>query len=241
MKIAVILTGHCRDFHKTFDTFKNNVFDKNDVDVYFNTWDVTQKSVNRKVTGHFNLPNHYVDKSFILDKLNPYLKNYNFESWENYEKNRFPNISFWDRENDVFKTNERAIQHGSMWVERLRDQWWMVRKAWDLIPNPYSYDVICRVRFDLAINNIQFKKAKFVVPKSEVEFYKIGTHWSDHMAYGEPDSMHKYCHMFEHIENMYNEHNIDISHAEVMSEYYMRNYKTPSEVFIDMDINYSKV
>ena len=28
MKIAVILTGHCRDFHKTFDTFKNNVFDK---------------------------------------------------------------------------------------------------------------------------------------------------------------------------------------------------------------------
>jgi hypothetical protein len=47
--------------------------------------------------------------------------------------------------------------------------------------------------------------------------------------------------MFEHIENMYNEHNIDISHAEVMSEYYMRNYKNPSEVFIDMDINYNKV
>jgi hypothetical protein len=117
----------------------------------------------------------------------------------------------------------------------------MVRKGWDLIDNPYSYDAIFRVRFDLAINHIQFKKAKFVVPKSQVEFYKIGTHWSDHMAYGEPDSMDKYCHMFEHIENMYNEYNIDISHAEVMSEYYMRNYKNPSEVFIDMDINYNKI
>jgi hypothetical protein len=240
MKVAVILTGHCRDFDKTFDTFKNSIFDKYNTDVYFNTWDVNQSSVNREVNGHFNLPNRYVDTSILLEKLKPYLKNYNFESWENYEKNRFPNISFLDRPDDVFKTNERAIYHGSFWVERLRDQWWMVQRAWKLIPNPYEYDVIYRVRFDMLIHYIQFKKAKFVVPKSEVEFHKIGTNWSDHMAYGEPDSMEKYCNMFDHIETIYKDYNIDISHAEAMSEFYMNQYGIKSESFVDFDIKYEK-
>jgi hypothetical protein len=110
-----------------------------------------------------------------------------------------------------------------------------------LIENPQQYDVIFRVRFDLAINHIQFKKAKFVVPKSEVEFYKIGTHWSDHMAYGEPDSMEKYCNMFDYIETMYRDYNVDISHAEQMSEFYMKHYGTKSESFVDFDIDYTKL
>jgi hypothetical protein len=126
-------------------------------------------------------------------------------------------------------------------VERLRDQWWMINKGWKLIDNPEQYDVIFRMRFDLQLNHIQFKKAKFVVPKSEVEFHKIATHWSDHMAYGEPANMEKYCNMFHHIESLYTNHNIDISHAEAMSEFYMRYYGHQSEVFIDLDIQYNKV
>lgn len=240
MKVAIILTGHCRDFDKTFESFENNVFKKYNADVYFNTWDVNQNSVNRGVNSHFNLPNHPVDRESILTKLKPYLKNYKFESWEDYEKNRFPNISFLDREDDVFKVNERAIYHGSFWVERLRDQWWMVKNAWDLIEDPYSYDVIMRVRFDVIINNIQFKKAKFVVPKSDVEFYKIGTYWSDHFAYGEPDTMDKYFHFFDHIEELYKNYNVDISHAEYMNEFYMKQYEPKSETFIDFDIEYGK-
>jgi hypothetical protein len=61
------------------------------------------------------------------------------------------------------------------------------------------------------------------------------------MAYGEPDSMEKYCNMFDHIETMYKDNNIDISHAEAMSEFYMRNFASPSEVFIDLDIDYKKI
>ena len=92
----------------------------------------------------------------------------------------------------------------------------------------------------MLIHYIQFKKAKFVVPKSEVEFHKIGTNWSDHMAYGEPDSMEKYCNMFDHIETIYKDYNIDISHAEVMSEFYMNQYGIKSESFVDFDIKYEK-
>ncbi len=241
MKVAVILTGHCRDYEKSFSFLETNVLKKYDCDLYINTWDVNQHSVNTGQIGNFNLPLHLVDTDALLKNYQSNLVNYNIECWENYMKNRFPNISFLDRPNDVFKVNERAIYHGSFWVERLRDQWWMIQKGWSLIENPQQYDVIFRVRFDLQLNHIQFKKAKFVVPKSEVEFYKIGTHWSDHMAYGEPDSMQKYCNMFDHIETMYKDHNIDISHAEAMSEFYMRNFASPSEVFIDLDIDYKKI
>lgn len=239
MKIAVVLTGHCRDFDKTFPSFEENVFKKYNTDVYFNTWDVNQQSVN--TFGKFNLPNKPVNQNGLINKLKPYLKNYNFENWENYQKNRFSTISFLEREDDVFKINERAKYHGSYYVERIRDQWWMVKKAWKLIENPYEYDLIMRVRFDMLIENIQFKKAKFVVPKSTIEHYKIGTYWSDYFAYGEPYSMYKYFHMFDSIENMYVDYNIDISHAEQMHEYYMRNFGNKIESFIDWDINYQKV
>lgn len=241
MKVAILLTGHSRDFNKSFDFLKKAILDVYDCDVYFNTWDVNQTSPDRGMTRTFNIPEKPLDKQPLIEKYQPYLKNYNFESWDSYTNNRFPSLSLLDRPDDVFKVNERAIYHGSFWVERLRDQWWMIQKGWRLIENPQQYDVIFRVRFDLQINHIQFKKAKFVVPKSEVEFHKIGTHWSDHMAYGEPDSMEKYCNMFDHIETIYKEHNIDISHAEAMSEFYMREYGNKSEVFIDMDINYNKI
>jgi hypothetical protein len=47
--------------------------------------------------------------------------------------------------------------------------------------------------------------------------------------------------MFHHIESLYKNHNVDISHAEAMSEFYMREYGHQSEVFIDLDIQYNKV
>ena len=241
MKVAVILTGHCRSYEQTFENLKQYVLDRYDCDLYFNTWDVNEPSAERQVNATFSLPKKPVEQSAVIEKYTPYLKNYNFESWESYTNNRFPNISFIDREGDVFKVNERAIYHGTYWVERLRDQWWMVQRGWNLIQNPNQYDVIFRFRFDLLLQNIQFKKAKLVVPKSEVEFYKIGTHWSDHFAYGEPDSMEKYCNMFNHIEQLYKDYNIDISHAEQMSEFYMKQFNTPFESFIDLDIHYNKV
>lgn len=237
MKIAIVLTGHSRDFNKSFPKFKE-IFDKYNTDVYFNTWDVNQHSVNS--VGRFNLPKYPVNKEELLEKLNPYIKNYNIESSENYEKNRFPNIEFIDRPDDVFKVNPRAVHHGSFYVERIRDQWWMVKNAWKLIENPYQYDLIMRVRFDMIIEHIEFKKAEFVVPKSTLGFHDIGTHWSDYFAYGTPASMEKYFHFFDHIETLYKEYNMDISHAEQMHEWYIREYGNKVESFIDFDIKYSK-
>ena len=241
MKVAVLLTGHCRSYESTFESLKQFVLDKYNCDLYFNTWDVNQPSLQWDVKATFSLPNIPVDQSKLIQKYSPYLKKYNFESWENYPNNRFPNISFLDRVDDVFKVNSRAIHHGSYWVERLRDQWWMIQKAWNLIDNPHQYDIIFRTRFDLQINQIEFKNQKFVVPKSIIPHYNIGTYWSDHMAYGDSYSMEKYCNMIEHIESMYITHNIDISHAEEMNEFYMREYIQKIECYIDDNMMYSKI
>jgi hypothetical protein len=241
MKVAILLTGHSRDYNKTFDSLKKNLLDVYDCDVYFNTWDTNKTSSDRGVNRTFNIPEKLVDTQSLVEKYQPYLKNYNFESWDSYTNNRFPSISFLDRPDDVFKVNKRAIHHGSFWVERLRDQWWMIQRGWNLIENPQQYNLILKTGFDLQINKIELKITKFVVPKSEVEFYKIGTYWSNDIAYGKPDTMEKYCNMFDHIETMYKEHNIDISHAEAMNEFYMREYSNQSEVLIDMDTNYNKI
>lgn len=238
MKIAIVLTGHCRDFDKSLPKFKE-IFEKYNCDLFFNTWDVNEYSINS--LGKFNLSKHPVNKEKLISSLSPYLKNYNFQNWEEYEKNRFPKIEFIDRVDDVFKVNPRAIYHGSFYVERIRDQWWMVKNAWKLIDNPYQYDLIMRVRFDMFIEKIEFKKAEFVVPRSTIGFHDIGTYWSDYFAYGTPASMEKYFHFFDHIETLYKEYNMDISHAEQMHEFYMRKFGNKVDCFIDMDIVYHKV
>lgn len=238
MKVAIVLTGHCRDFDKSFSNLEEQLFKKYNADVYFNTWDVNQHSINS--VGKFNLAYHPVDKDYLVSKLKPYLKNYNFESWDSYQKNRFPNIVFLDRHDDVFKVNARAIYHGTFYTERIRDQWWMVRKAWGLIENPNEYDVIMRVRFDMVIEDIQFKSAEFVVPQNKFPLNDVGTYWSDYFAYGTPKAMEKYFHLFDHIDILYYKLNKDITHAEQMNEFYMKEYGTPIESFIDFDIKYNK-
>jgi hypothetical protein len=99
MKVAIILTGHCRDFDKTFESFENNVFKKYNTDVYFNTWDVNQNSVNRGVNSHFNLPNHPVDKESILTKLKPYLKNLPIDSSNYWHYKNYCGLLEWSIDN----------------------------------------------------------------------------------------------------------------------------------------------
>ena len=43
-----------------------------------------------------------------------------------------------------------------------------------------------------------------------------------------------------YVENSEN-YNIDISHAEAMNEFYMKDYGFKSESFVDFDINYIKI
>jgi hypothetical protein len=145
-----------------------------------------------------------------------------------------------DRENDIFKTNERAKYHGSFWVERLRDQWWVVKKGWELIKNPQQYDVILRIRFDILLEEIQLIPNTFTIPASDI-LHKIDIQYCDYIGYGSPYVMEKYCKLFDNIQTIYKEHNFDISHAEYMLKFYMEEFENRIISNIDNTINYKLI
>jgi hypothetical protein len=143
MKIGLVLTGFSRFYKHTFPFFSNFI-NENNVDVYISTWDVVQSRPSNWNSNSNSYNFHVVkaDKDEIIRLYSDTKKliNYNFENWSEYYSNRFDKIQILDRENDIFKTNHSAAKRGSFWIERLRDQWYIVKKGWDLIENPEKYD-----------------------------------------------------------------------------------------------------
>ncbi len=226
MKVALLLTGFVRTYLQTFPNLKEKILDSHDVDVYICSWD---KSQLRSLEQYSE-----INKTDILETYKNWLVDAKFLSHDGYEIVKPSPIQFIDRENDVFKVNERAIAHGSYWVERLRDQWFIVQQAFNMISDYEKYDIIMRLRFDIDLHNIKLLNKDFVIP-SDIG----GWSYSDHFAYGNYETMKKYCSMYDHLEKMYIEHNVDITHAVDMLEFYMEQYQNKVNTFIDPSIQYT--
>jgi len=221
MKIALLLTGFVRSYLNNFNSLKVNIIDKYNTDIYISTWNKTQSIIN---SGY----DDYDINSFIniySDKL----KDYIILDIDKYYVDKI-NIIFQSRSDDVFKINNRAIEHGSRWVERLRDQWYIVNNGFNLISN--NYDYIIRTRFDVLINNFNLLPVDFVIPAP----HPINV-YNDHFAYGNYDNMKIYCDLYSNIEKLYIDYNIDISNAEYMLKFYIENYHKIN-TYIDSTIKY---
>jgi hypothetical protein len=221
MKIALLLTGFVRSYLNNFNSLKVNIIDKYNTDIYISTWNKTQSIIN---SGY----DDYDINSFIniySDKL----KDYIILDIDKYYADKI-NITFQSRSDDVFKINNRAIEHGSRWVERLRDQWYIVNNGFNLISN--NYDYIIRTRFDVLINNFNLLPVDFVIPAP----HPINV-YNDHFAYGNYDNMKIYCDLYSNIEKLYIDYNIDISNAEYMLKFYIENYHKIN-TYIDSTIKY---
>lgn len=226
MKVALLLTGFPRTYTRTYENLKKNILDVHDVDTYICSWDKCQlKSGDPFVS---------IDTESIVRKYSGKLASYVFIDHERFISNRFPNINLLDRPNDVFKVDPRAMQHGSYWIERLRDQWYIVKYAFSMLHNPSQYDLIMRLRFDVDLLKIDLQQREFVIPKDIG-----GWQYSDHFAYGDYESMKKYCNIFDSFHDMYLTHNVDISHAVNLLKFYMEDYKNPVNTYIDDSINYT--
>lgn len=226
MKIALLLTGFPRTYKRTYKNLKKNILDVYDVDTYICSWDKSQlKSGETLIT---------TDTVDVITSYPGKISSYIFVDYEKYVEKRFSSIKLLDRDNDVFKVDPRAMQHGSYWVERLRDQWYIVKYAFSMLINPKQYDLIMRLRFDVDLIDIQIKEKDFVIPKDIG-----GWDYSDHFAYGNYESMKKYCNIFDSFHDMYLTHNVDISHAVNLLKFYMEDYKKPVNTYIDNSINYT--
>ena len=223
MKVALLLTGHSRTYEQTINNLKKNILDNYDVDIYFFCWNKNQgMTMNNAEFPHQNFNTNSLIEAY--SKVGNLVK-YHFEDVDNYKQTRFQNINFLSREDDVFKTDPSAIWHGSFWVERLRDQWYGIKKAFSLIKDPSIYDCILRVRFDFDLYNIKLTNLDFVIHKDDLNIAMSGGFkYTDLFAYGIPSKMKKYCNMFDHIPSMYYDLNINISHATKMVKFYMEEY-----------------
>jgi hypothetical protein len=217
MKIALILTGYSRTYKECYENTKKFILDAHDVDVYLSTWNKTQSSFLQPQINSF-------DVNDLIRTYNPV--KYRIEDYDSYYGNRFPSIDIESnpRPDDIFKTNARAIEHGSKWVERLRDQWYIVKKGWELIDDPSKYDYVMRLRLDTRINNMVFDyNPKDLIVPNKFNPFTCGTIIADHMVIGNPKNMEKYCKIFDSIESMYHNDNIDISFAELMLGHHLNN------------------
>jgi len=203
MKVAVLLTGFLRSYKSMFYSLENNLLKKYNCDLYCITWD-QQENKNKINIDDFKI-------------YNKYLKNYKLESSIEYSNNKKLFLPI-ERDGDVFKTNKRAIEHGTYWANRLIDQWKLVYEGYNIIDNPESYDLIIRLRYDINVQYINLSNNLncLIIPQD------IGG-WSftDHMAYSDPQIMKIYCSLHNNIENLYIEDNIDITHAVEMPKFYI--------------------
>jgi len=217
MKIAILLTGFLRTNQSLFKFLENNILTKYQCDLFCITW---QQQENNRIIQ----PSDF----YLYEK---YLKNYKIESNEQYYANKkvFSPII---RKNDVFLTNERAVQHGTYWANRLIDQWKLVYEGYTLIENPQNYDIILRLRYDLRIEKMNILQSNSLVIPQDIG----GWSFTDHMAYGPPSVMQIYCDLYNNIEKLYIEDNIDITHAVDMPKHYITKNKI--NFIIDDTITY---
>ncbi len=245
MKIALLLTGFAHRYESSFMSIKQKILDQHDTDIYISSWDMIEDKyqphdaylLQYDSNGAPNPIMVDIDTNAIIQFYQPYLVKYKFNNYKEYHSNRFDNIKFLDRGNDIFLVNDDAKSRGSFWIERLRDQYYILSAGWDLIENKEQYDIFIRSRFDIHYWNFMIQQNNNVnVAKTEYQGLPI----SDFVAYGNLYNMNHYFKLFHHIENMYVNHNIDITNAEEMLHFYLTKYCHLS-VSIDSGLIYTKL
>jgi hypothetical protein len=227
MKIGVMFAGFLRTYRAltpTYNAFNNNLFSKYDCDIHYCTWNRIEGGPNHSQ----RYPDHTVgpllsefDKAFLESTGRLTILDI-----DEYTKNR-KEFKIIDREGDVFTVDPRAKEHGEYWVNRIMDQWYMIKAGYNCIPEPEKYDIIFRLRYDSPIFSVNIKNNNSLIIPQDMG----GWRFSDHMAYGSPEIMKVYCHLYDEIYNLYLHHNIDVSHAVNMPEFYL----TQNNISIEID------
>jgi len=250
MKIAAVITGHMRGgMRNFFYAYPNffNLFGKN-LDVYISTWDKQESGL-----------------EIEEDHLNPWredtnLVNYKIHDLEKYNKEKELYKLDYDRKYDIedickmskhevfskFSSPQNQDKTGThagftneaieYWVNRIKDQYYMVRRSFDLIHDYEKYNIIIRLRFDykfLTPFMIAHTPRAFLSQLNHALTVASNTEGNMHydcIQYGIPKIMNKYFLLYDHIDNFVddlcykNRLSYDTFNAENMMKYYMEEY-----------------
>lgn len=234
MRCAVLLTGHPRTFEQTQESLFDNCIRPNNADVFLSVWseDEAGKPVDIDRLHQVYNPTK-IDESSVSD----------YET----EKDKFV---FINRPGDCFQTNIRAYlskqTNGIRQIERIRSQWYRVKRGIAAIAATGKYDVIFRMRFDIKLHGkidlsvVSIDKSGCYIPRliesvEQDHFVSCGLTspvMTDHWCYGPWESMLKYGSIYDQLLSMYRDENVPISNAEEMFAYFMLT-RIGTEHYID--------
>lgn len=136
--------------------------------------------------------------------------------------------------NNLYGAPDRSsllkLEFFEFWINRMRDQYYLVNKAKQLINNN-KYDYFIRSRADITITKfILSNKRGISVPYCNINGNK------DHIVQGCKDSMTKYCELYENIEYVYpilnRTFNLHNQSSETMLNYYIEKFGTKLDFHI---------
>jgi len=255
MKIAAIITGHLRGGIQNFHPAYNNFFSRYDSDIYISTWnqqeggpEITEQHLFPwKETGRLiNYKIHDLKEYERTKKwyVEDYERTYNIEDICRLSKHQvfaqFMNESEQEKRGTHCGFGPEAIEY---WANRIKDQYYMVRKSFDLLDDYEKYDTIIRFRFDLLF--LTPFKFNFFENKLTVATNSSGDlqYPYDCIQYGRPEVMKKYFLLNEHIDNFItnlnylNKFSYRNFNAENMMKHYMEEYGDKKfELYMDQDM-----
>jgi hypothetical protein len=184
MKVALLLTGHLRMHYSIADSIKTHLLDTYDTNVYISTWSVNNYG---RIKGDGWQHPEPVELDTLL-ALYPNSK-IHIEDHEFFYKNRFEPIK-----SEFFTESVDDLTKRPFWMERARDQSYIIKKGWELINNPAQYDLIIKLRLDLRLKKLNLiNEGKLVLHSRTPDRY---TDWA---AYGPPNLMEHYCLWFDRL------------------------------------------
>lgn len=223
MKTAILITGHPRTYAKTVSSLFENCISVNKSDVFLSVWSHNEDG------SESNIPD-------LQDSYSPIC--IDVSSASDYESIREPFLLL-DRDDDCFKKNIRAYlsikTNGIRQIERIRSQWYRVKRGMDMICSRGNYDVVLRTRFDISfkekldMSKVDINSSRYYIPSllesvRQDHYIHCGLTtpvMTDHWCYGSLNSMKKYASLYDNILPMYRDENIPVSNAEEMFSYFM--------------------
>lgn len=199
MKVAVCLTGQMRNYEETYPSFKRNVLDVCDADVYIHTYDTRGWTLNAN-RNPSSVGNYNIDG---FDRTSPQIQ---FDSVISLYDPVKITVENWMKIESLIKT-ECSFVHPDRYhcsSENPMNVWSQWRKWYlclqHILDSSTQYDYIVRYRPDMHIDiPISLMEDDAVHTPSEHSYGMI----SDIHAVGKMEPMKKYLSIYKHARELY--------------------------------------
>jgi hypothetical protein len=225
VKVAICLSGHVRDYLKTYPFLIDEIIKPNlehTIDVFISTWNVMDTATSHYARHKADYVGKPVDFNDIITKYQP--KSLLVEQEQNFPL-------------DLLMLKDRQKHEGIVF----QGVYNMFYKIWNCnelvgqycINNNFEYDIVIRYRFDFIL------KRQLIFNDLKIETNKVYTEYgwlkddelSDKFAYGKPVPIRKYCNTYNNISQLLD--NGTFFHPETLCRANLNNYNISNENVID--------